>query len=728
MERPAGNKELRIALVMGGGVSLGTFSSGALVELAHRLDELANRRSGKVVIDVATGASAGAMTLAVFYRYLYAGARPETLTAALRDCWVDGVGMDPREHDRQLLPDLRRHRRAALLSDRPLRVLGRRHVLTFQGDGSAPNLLADTAYLSFSLTNLNGLEFRAPSHWPIDASAQEAGQDALRTTSFEDRIRFRLHKGELTCVSSGPVDPLDRARPIRDLREETWTDILDAAMASGAFPGAFAPVSILRFPEEYDPGIWPDKLQGQPHRYSYVDGGLLNNEPLKEALGLAQRLDRGDDPVNYERMFVFVDPVVSGRSSCLRMADDIPVNWRAHYDPQRDDFDYSPRGSAYMRSIKSDLARVSSVVFGQATFQDWMKLGKINQRAEWLRSLVELCSPHLLDMKLPNALQRDLDALAQKIEHIQGPATRSCDWGGSERESRGAMVLLDLVASISGMEDKRDVKIIAVSPFGAQHARVKLAGDFAGAFGGFFNRAWRAHDFEVGRVIMQNTLSRDSLAVEFFGECNEVEPLPVLPSGYEQVAPAVKAHFERVLQGHLESLLQELGVPHFVDHLLAWRLRHAMVQRLTDSTGAQVRSLMFRITGEGIKEAHALLGCRQEHSTPAFGEPLALVTVVEAMHDPRAVDGRPSYRIHGPELFSESNGFHFRVVGSDVPDIGQERARLSLHPDPKQWFDLAEHTSLIEVIWDGQTELKILPERGLAQSSMSHDIEASEYA
>lgn len=712
MEQRAHNKELRVALVMGGGVSLGTFSSGALVQLCERLDELQSQR--KMCIDVATGASAGAMTLAVFYRYLYAGAQPQTLLAAMRDCWVDGVGLDSRELSRQLLPSLAHHQEPALLSDRPLRILGQKHVLDYQGDGSVPSLLADTAYLSFSLTNLNGLEHRAPAHWSSRPHAQDgrsqAGRDALTSTSFEDRIRFRLHKSSAHCAIDRPADPLDHARPIVDLGIPAWTQVLDGALASGAFPGAFAPVSMLRYPEEYEAGLWPPELEGQAHAFRYVDGGLLNNEPLKEALALAHRLDRGDDPASYERVFLFVDPVVSERTAKLRFAHELDSNWRAHYDPARDDFDYQPGRPSYMAKLRQDLTRVSSVVFGQATFHDWMQLGKVNQRAEWFNRFSDLVAPYLSELELPAALEAELEGLASEIDRVQGPAGGACDLRPKADRRDGAMLLLDLLANLSGLAHKRDVNVIAVSPWSAQHEPVQLAGDFAGAFGGFFKQSWRAHDFEVGRVILQNTLSRDSLACELFGPTKLAPRLPSLPSGYDEVAPGVRAHFERVLQGHCEAFLQELGVPQVMDHLLAWRLRRALVDRLRSPSSVQVRPLVFRITGPGVQDGQALLGASGEHSTPAFASPLALVAVIEVLFDPKLQGDGTAYRMHGPELFAHREGAYFCVDRSEAFGASTEQARIVLAPDPKGWFELAGHCIHVEIAWDGQPNLTVFPD------------------
>src|SRR5215210_3705497 len=74
----------RIALVLSGGVSLGSYIAGALDELLRQM-----AASGEYEIDIITGASAGATTAAIIaHGLLYRGG--ETL---LHQIWVEQIDM-----------------------------------------------------------------------------------------------------------------------------------------------------------------------------------------------------------------------------------------------------------------------------------------------------------------------------------------------------------------------------------------------------------------------------------------------------------------------------------------------------------------------------------------------------------------------------------------------------------------------------------------------------------
>ena len=147
---------------------------------------------------------------------------------------------------------------------------------------------------------------------------------------------------------------------------ETWSRIAATAIACGAFPYAFEPVVLRRYFSEYfiDPDRLPKAesqisfepnveegeddthisfhadflLKYKEHRkqfvqwhyehsdqeaesikdqqssylYSYVDGGALNNEPIREAFRLASFLDSRDPSARseFDRLVIFVDPIV----------------------------------------------------------------------------------------------------------------------------------------------------------------------------------------------------------------------------------------------------------------------------------------------------------------------------------------------------------------------------------------------------------------------------------
>src|SRR5947208_13483801 len=72
----------RVALVLSGGVSLGSYIAGALDELMHAL-----AASGEYEIDIITGASAGATTAAIIAH----GLMYRNGETALHDAWVKQI-------------------------------------------------------------------------------------------------------------------------------------------------------------------------------------------------------------------------------------------------------------------------------------------------------------------------------------------------------------------------------------------------------------------------------------------------------------------------------------------------------------------------------------------------------------------------------------------------------------------------------------------------------------
>ena len=91
MTRP---QETRVALVLSGGLSLGSFSAGALAQTIELLDQHASAERGPLRLDVVAGTSAGAMLGAVLAHHLVSGASVAEIQDALADLAVRGAGVD----------------------------------------------------------------------------------------------------------------------------------------------------------------------------------------------------------------------------------------------------------------------------------------------------------------------------------------------------------------------------------------------------------------------------------------------------------------------------------------------------------------------------------------------------------------------------------------------------------------------------------------------------------
>lgn len=733
MQEDKDQRELRVAVVMGGGVSLGSFSSGALYQLLAALED--EQRAGRrVCLDVAAGASAGAMTLAVLFRYLYAGASLRRIREALYECWVDGVGMDGEALDQQLLPELRFHKSPSLLSDRPLEHLARRHLLEYAGQGPRQEhctLLAPKVYLSFSLTNLHGLRVRAPSKW-ADSENHKAGEDALASTLFEDKIRFRLQRQAQWWDKV--VDPSDASRPMCGLDPERWQVLLDAALASGAFPGVFPPRKIRRYAQEY-PLITASQFGAaqfgpQGRVFSYVDGGLFANEPLKEALNLANELDGSDDPRDYERRFYFIDPVVSGSEAKRVLPHELPRAWTSTYDQGRERYSYTRKGSDQRAKLRFYLARVKDALFGQASFRDWQQVGKTNRRVEWAEAFLDIMAPSLSQLALDSSAKKALTELLEEIYRGQdsctparvgeGPACPSstlerdqaraqrllrerCPDASAQQCEQGAMIKVAL-DQIADLRAKRDVQVVAISPWSGQDSPVRLAGEFAGAFGGFFKKSWRAHDFHAGEKIAHSVLQRPGTLTFEEQEASD----SAASAHYDEVEPQVRERFESVIHDHLERMLGELGVPEMADHALAWGIRRSLMARFRSRASNDIRPIVVKIIGRPLQALHALWGLDKEHQISAFGDPPRIVTMIEAVFDPYAAKGE-RYHLHGPELVDCDGHWEFRLDASSLPAAEHAQRSIVLSAAAELWYRHARDRPWLVIDWSGEEGQEVRP-------------------
>src|SRR5690606_33500871 len=65
---------------------------------------------------------------------------------------------------------------------------------------------------------------------------------------------------------------------------------------------------------------WPEELaEKEKHPFTYVDGGTFNNEPIREGMRLASYIDNINSHVAFDRMLIFVDPMVGDMETQFRV-------------------------------------------------------------------------------------------------------------------------------------------------------------------------------------------------------------------------------------------------------------------------------------------------------------------------------------------------------------------------------------------------------------------------
>lgn len=437
----------RLALILSGAASLGSFEAGVLTELLWTLEHESRHadETRRWTLDVITGASAGAMTAALVARAIMAD---HGSTRSLHSAWVDEIDI------RELL---REPPATALLSKEPIRAIAARH-LSAPGAGATPARHApDRLRLRFTLANMNGVDWRYPMARP--------GDQAFVATFFADGVRFDL----------------DRAN-VRD--PALWERIRTAAIASGNFPLAFVPELLSR--EERD--FRDHALTAFPGMFTYCDGGLFDNEPVGDAIDLALEQDGGT--IAPDRAFILVDANLNRSRHAATFTEREP--------------------------LLSNATRLASMVRGEATVRDWLKSQRVNNEVAWrdrvLTDLVAMVRDNRLDdaAAFSASLHRtaaDIVGTKRAIFPDRYPPTYLAQALERTRRSHAdrlvgltalqqeiLVLVIFLLNSVAGLDKKQQLKI------GIIYTEPRLtAGDTLGAFGGFFHRDWREHDYRLGR-------------------------------------------------------------------------------------------------------------------------------------------------------------------------------------------------------------------------------------
>ncbi len=360
-------RDLRLAFAMGGGASLGTFSGAALSEVLKLVLLRGIDRDGqpydRVVVDVFSGASAGAMALAVMLRSLV-HRTPEQVAAAEAHLRAQfGAEFDTLTAERwqqlvaaQVVQDLQERvwaneiTMARLLGhapagERSLRYAGgivdrgaveeiARDTVGFDGAVALDDraLLADRVLFACTLANVTPILCDARAD--LDTVYRDVRGHEPGLLGFTDGLTSRTHR-ELRVfdLNFARVAVRKTRRPdvyparwcrYHDAAEDegrigclterhTWAKIAATAVAAGAFPFAFEPVVLTRHDYEYGAQLWPRELKDAritEFPFTYIDGGAFNNEPVREAFRLAAFIDAVPAATPFDRRIIFVDPNV----------------------------------------------------------------------------------------------------------------------------------------------------------------------------------------------------------------------------------------------------------------------------------------------------------------------------------------------------------------------------------------------------------------------------------
>ena len=281
--------ERRLAICIKGGVSLGAYEAGTL---SKTLDLIANNNARGTTpwyVDVLAGASAGSMTSVATACTLLNPGTEQFPSNYLRKMWVAGAQLSALAPDEG--PNLDFGYRvghnllaASSLDDlakdfyNPPTITPRRHPAL----RPVPALIR----LIFTLSNLDGDVVRL-----VALNGESFG---FRKHADSSKCDIRLNSAGVLTVDAPDTLGVETGPPISD-SVKSWHAMVQAAIASGSFPLAFAQRGLWRLaPDRSNPdrNVYVGKL--------YSDGGLFDNDPLGKAIALAHEVDWSNENPGYQ--------------------------------------------------------------------------------------------------------------------------------------------------------------------------------------------------------------------------------------------------------------------------------------------------------------------------------------------------------------------------------------------------------------------------------------------
>lgn len=310
-------KKLKLGFAMGGGVSLGAFSGGALSEVikqailhgSYKVSDNKWEQYEQVEVDVFSGASAGSMSLAIMLRGM---AYQTPKERELAEGSLGGIlaGMSQKKKAQliaaQVVQDLQKKAwvkeikiEKLLPDDKDLTNEGglfyrgalesiAKDIFQFNStdalDFSNKQILSDRVLFASTLSNLTGLNLDSrieDNNAPKSANYKPL-KDAYTSQSHKELRVFDLNFVKLgeADILKVPGDPDQGPKPdfpsfwvryhtgekLKDVifslnSKKSWAQIVATSIACGAFPFAFTPVTLKRYDFEFNSGLWPKDLK-----------------------------------------------------------------------------------------------------------------------------------------------------------------------------------------------------------------------------------------------------------------------------------------------------------------------------------------------------------------------------------------------------------------------------------------------------------------------------------
>lgn len=488
----------QISLNLSGGIALGAYMAGVCFELVRQ----ARKDNSPLLIDLITGASAGAMTGAITAYYLLNReiTDPEYESQnLLQRAWVEKADMKDIdtvfaiEDYRQVLKNLLKSQNESLLSQK-----GIKNIANLITENTDQLKVHQPLALVMTVTNLQGLL--------VTYENKSGNYSGIPAINHAETRQFLFHS------------ELNRQG---DRLQKIWGKVLDTSLISGAFPLAFPAIQDSSNIKSYnlknlspayfkicdDSGkqqLDPDlpmfctEENGEKLKFWYSDGGILDNLPILKAIDLESRIYLSSLP-NSEYL------IKEEGGDFIKFSHDFNRKIKAERDDRIYAYvaPYSLENLESKPSLKKNNFNLFDLLFDGLTIpstqQDAMQLKQIveiNQQVDYkanILSLLETLSTHQSE-EIISKIKTDLEK-AIPYHHIQlSPITP---------------LILNQIPGIENLETRAQLenlykkfRYLFKIPLLEKPTDVDqlLASDFLNAFGGFFDRKYREQDFILGRL------------------------------------------------------------------------------------------------------------------------------------------------------------------------------------------------------------------------------------
>jgi len=367
-------KVFRIGIAMAGAVSAGAYTAGVIDYLLESLSrwEKAKEENKKilgklkeaearpepdqdeirklkeeydysvpmhdVIIEVIGGSSAGGMTAAITALSLYEGIRPVNEVDnpgkegnKLYDSWVN-LNDDPENnlptlHQILSTDDITEGQGViSFLNSRPIDAIAEKAMDLKRVQAALPDYISKELEIILTITSLRGIPLAVNFFEEEQNKALEDPPKPAHIMSLHKGVaHFRIQAGDEEAAPGGPL-PFNPHYPAHRRA------LLDAAIATGAFPLGLAPRHIKNIPKSYLEGmvkrmfINERKTSGESYRelsssqllridikddffnFFAVDGGTVNNEPFGEVIKALEAKCKADEGQEKNYAILMIDP------------------------------------------------------------------------------------------------------------------------------------------------------------------------------------------------------------------------------------------------------------------------------------------------------------------------------------------------------------------------------------------------------------------------------------